>query len=186
MATGPKVKKPEPPKPCASEYLDRLDLAEAATVVFPLSEKIRVIFARYSDGSLDEKTEGRRVPTREDIVAKAIMGNKEYTEYTILQYLERRMPDIPVPRPHGLIIFAPFSVIFMSYIPDMTLTKAWPSLAHEDKLFIQRQLDDIFHRLRTIRQDDGHPFSGISGEGAKDMRVDECSTFKDITTGFNH
>lgn len=64
MATGPKVKKPEPPKPRASEYLDRLDLAEAATVVFPLSEKIRVIFARYSDGSLDEKTEGRRVPTR--------------------------------------------------------------------------------------------------------------------------
>lgn len=55
MATGPKVKKSEPPKPRASEYLDRLDLAEAATVVFPLSEKIRVILARYSDGSLDEK-----------------------------------------------------------------------------------------------------------------------------------
>lgn len=70
----------------------------------------------------------------------------------------------------------------------MTLTKAWPSLAHEDKLFIQRQLDDIFHRLRTMRQDDGHSFGGISGEGAKDMRVNGCSMFKDITTAaaFSH
>lgn len=49
----------------------------------------------------------------EDIVAKAIMGNNEYTKYTILQYLERWVPDIPVPRPHGLITFAPFRVVFM-------------------------------------------------------------------------
>ncbi|KAK2855645.1 hypothetical protein FQN49_004991 [Arthroderma sp. PD_2] len=70
----------------------------------------------------------------------------------------------------------------MTYVPEMTLAQAWPNLTHEDKMSIQRQLDDIFRRLRTLRQDDGHPLGGVCGEGVKDLRVDECSTFKDITT----
>ncbi|KAM5432816.1 hypothetical protein MferCBS31731_007342 [Microsporum ferrugineum] len=209
MATGPKVEKTDTPKvQAAPEYLDRLDLAKTATVVFPLSEKVTPLLAKYSDELSDDKrgdeehhlaeslkrlllgsekiwegpARGVVVKCSDDIVAKLIMGNDEYTEYTILQYLERWMPDIPAPRPHGLIAFAPFRVVFMSYVPGMTLTKAWPNLTHEDKLSIQRQLDAIFRRLRTIRQDDGHPLGGISGEGVKDMNVNECSTFKDITT----
>ncbi|DAA78836.1 TPA_exp: hypothetical protein A8136_2621 [Trichophyton benhamiae CBS 112371] len=142
MATGPNVKKPEPPKPRASEYLDRLDLAEAATVDGSLGEKpkgeeflLGASLKRLLLGSgkiWEGPARGLAVKCSEGIVAKVIMGNKEYT------------------RPHGLIAFAPFCVVSMSYIPGMTPTKAWPSLAHEDKLFIQRQLDDIFHRLRTI------------------------------------
>ncbi|KAM5454227.1 hypothetical protein MaudCBS49596_002240 [Microsporum audouinii] len=172
MATRPKVEKTDTQRYRLHQTVDEEHhLAESLKRLLLGSEKIWKGPAR-----------GVVVKCSDDIVAKLIMGNDEYTEYTILQYLERWMPDIPAPRSHGLIAFAPFRVVFMSYVPDMTLTKAWPNLTHEDKLSIQRQLDAIFRRLRTIRQDDGHPLGGISGEGAKDMNVNECSTFKDITT----
>ncbi|PCG89720.1 Aminoglycoside phosphotransferase [Penicillium occitanis (nom. inval.)] len=100
-----------------------------------------------------------------------------------MEYLEKKAPDIPAPRPHGLIAFGHFRVIFMSYIPDMTLTQAWPSLSHKDKLSIQRQLDDIFCRLRAIRQDDRNVvLGGVCGEGVKELRVNECVLLPGITT----
>ena len=87
---------------------------------------------------------------------------------TSMEYLEKKAPDIPAPRPHGLIAFGYFRVIFMSYIPDMTLTQAWPSLSQKGKLSIQRQLDDIFCRLRAIRQDGSYVVLGdVCGEGVE-------------------
>lgn len=118
----------------------------------------------------------------EDIAAKIIWGNREYTEYTSMQYLAERAPGISAPKPHGLVALGPFRAIFMSYIPGLTLKQAWPSLSHDEKLSLQSQLDDIFRRLRTLRQEDGGVLGGVGGEGVKDLRVDECATFKDITT----
>jgi hypothetical protein len=69
-----------------------------------------------------------------------------------MEYLAEKAPDIPTRRPHGLDL-GPFRVIFMSYIPDMTLTQAWPQLSHDDKLSIRSQLDGIFRRLRTLQPD---------------------------------
>lgn len=127
------------------------------------------------------------VKCNEDIVAKVVTGNKDYTEYTSMQYLMKQAPDIPALRPHGLVAFGPFRVIFMSYIPGTTLAQAWPGLLYEEKLSVQRQLDEIFCCLRTLRQNDGNALGGVCGEGAKELRIDECTLFKDITTtkGFN-
>jgi hypothetical protein len=61
-----------------------------------------------------------------------------------MRYLAEQAPDIPAPSPHGLVALGPFRVIFMSYVPDMTLTQAWASLTTREKLSIQNQLDDIF------------------------------------------
>ena len=123
------------------------------------------------------------VKCNENIVAKVLTGNDDYTEYTSMQFLEKRAPQIPAPRPHGLVAFGPFRVIFMSCVPDMTLTQAWPNLSHENKLSIQRQLDDIFRSLRQIRQEEGtNMLGGTCGEGVKELTVDECALFKGITT----
>ncbi|KAF1817098.1 hypothetical protein P152DRAFT_486496 [Eremomyces bilateralis CBS 781.70] len=84
------------------------------------------------------------VKCNDDIVAKVILGNRNYTEYTSMEFLAERAPDIPAPRSHGLIPFGPFRVIFMSYIPDTTLAQAWSGLSHEGKLSTQQQLEDIF------------------------------------------
>lgn len=58
----------------------------------------------------------------------------------------------------------------------------WPGLSHKGKLSIQEQLEDIFCRLRSLRQDEGRALGGVCGEGAKELRVDECNSFKGITT----
>lgn len=215
MATGPKLvsdieqqtEREGPP-----EFRTRLDLAETATVVYPLSEKVIALLARRSREGLDESINAEKslilslkqllwdspklwespargvvVKCNEDIVAKVVTGNKDYTEYTSMQYLMKHAPDIPAPRPHGLVAFGPFRVIFMSYIPGTPLAQAWPGLSHKEKLSIRRQLDEIFCRLRTLRQIDGNMLGGVCGEGAKELRIDECALFKDITTtkGFN-
>lgn len=215
MATGSRpVKNIEPKTELIGppEFRTRLELAETATVVYPLSEDVDALIARYSSpsSSLDKDNaqdqlvlslkqllwdspklwesyvRGVVVKCNENIVAKVLTGNEDYTEYTSMQYLMRQAPDIPAPRPHGLIAFEPFRVLFMSYIPGTTLTHAWPGLSHEDKLSIQRQLDGIFRRLRILRpeQDDNGStmLGGVCGEGAKELRVDECALFKDITT----
>ena len=122
------------------------------------------------------------VKCNEDIVVKVVTGNKDYTEYTSMQYLMKHAPNIPAPRPHGLIAFGPFCVIFMSYIPGTLLAQAWPGLLHREKLSIQCQLDKIFCRLRTLRQVNGNVLGGVCGEGAKELRIDECALFKDIMT----
>lgn len=55
----------------------------------------------------------------------------------------------------------------------MTLTEAWPSLSHEEKMSVQHQLDDIFRRLRSLREQDGHYFGGADEEGVKDYHLAE-------------
>ncbi|EAS36890.2 uncharacterized protein CIMG_02244 [Coccidioides immitis RS] len=191
----------------APEFRTRLELAETASVIFPLSEKVTSLLAQSGElvnsgpgdtaDSLflslkkllwdstklwENPVRGVVVKCNENIIAKVITGNKDYTEYTSLEFLAKQAPDVPAPRPHGLVAFGPFRVIFMSCIPGMTLTQAWPSLSHEEKLSIQGQLDEIFRRLRILRQDDGNVLGGVCGEGVKELRVDECALFKGITT----
>lgn len=210
MATGPTVESLAEQEKIINqgplEFRARLDLAETATVVFALSEEVAALLGRHP-GITDDNNETERslavslkkllwdapklwecpvrgvvVKCNDDIVAKVITGNSDYTEYTSMQYLAEKAPDIPAPRPHGLIALGPFRVIFMSYIGDMTLEEAWPNLSHEGKLSIQRQLDGIFRRLRTIQQDDGSMLGGVCEEGVKEFHVDECALFKDITS----
>ncbi|GAD92628.1 hypothetical protein PVAR5_1221 [Paecilomyces variotii No. 5] len=150
MATGPKTapsaEKSKIQGP--AEFRTRLDLAETATVVSQLSDKAITLLTRYSQeqssifkimdrllakslkGLLwdpavlwESPARGVVVKCSEDIVAKVIIGNRDYTEYTSMQYLENWAPDIPAPRPHGLIALGPFRVIFMSYTQDVTLAE---------------------------------------------------------------
>ncbi|GBF62862.1 hypothetical protein TMEN_5453 [Trichophyton mentagrophytes] len=145
------------------EFRTRLDLAKTASVIFPLSEKVTSLLAQSGESGhsgpgdaahslllslkklLWESTKlwenpvrGMVVKCNEDIVAKVITGNKDYTEYTSLKFLAKQAPDVPAPRPHGLIAFGPF-------------------------------------------RDDGYMLGGVSGEGVKELRVDECALFKGIT-----
>ncbi|PWY94574.1 kinase-like protein [Aspergillus sclerotioniger CBS 115572] len=183
---------------------ERLDLAETASVVFPLSEEVTALLAPYSEDRTGDSGKSllhslkqilcnspslwddcsRRIVVKcsDNIVVKVIMGTKEFTEYTTLQYLAEHMPDIPAPRPHGVILFAPFRAVFMSYIPGTTLTQAWPTMTHDEKVSIQHQLDEILCRMRRLRPPDGSMLGGVTGEGVKEMRISERSLFKKIMT----
>ncbi|ODH48227.1 hypothetical protein GX48_05718 [Paracoccidioides brasiliensis] len=188
------------------EFRRRLDLPDSATVVYPLSETVSALLASYlhpegpdnreqaivsslkqllwhSPKHWDIPIRGVVVVRNESVVAKVITGDSsDTTECTTTQNLAERAPDIPAPRTHGLIRFGPFRVIFMSYIPDMTLAQVWPSLSHKEKVSIQQQLNDIFCRIRTLHKDDGNELRGVNGEGVKEYSVDECARWKGIST----
>lgn len=38
-----------------------------------------------------------------DVVVKAVRNIDDYTEYTTLQYLQQYKPEVPAPRPLGLV-----------------------------------------------------------------------------------
>ncbi|KAJ5571990.1 hypothetical protein N7535_005650 [Penicillium sp. DV-2018c] len=183
------------------EFSTRLDIAKSAKVVFPLSNTVITLITTSSKNSpnghkkplatslkqllldspklWESPVRGMVVQCSENIVAKVIIGNGDSTEYTSLQFLAQRAPDIPVPRAHGMVALGPFSVIFMSYVPGMTLAQAWPTLSQKEKLSIQQQLGDIFYHLRSLRPDSQH-IGGVHGEGAKEFRINETAQFKDI------
>jgi aminoglycoside phosphotransferase len=185
------------------EFRTRLDNAESAKIVFPLSSTVIALITKYSKGSPNDPknalatslkqllldspklwespARGMVVQCSENIVAKVVIGNGDSTEYTSLRFLAERAPDIPVPRAHGMVALGPFSVIFMSYVPGMTLAQAWSALSQTEKSSIQQQLEDIFSRLRSL-QPDNQNIGGVHGEGAKESRINEIALFKDIRT----
>jgi Phosphotransferase enzyme family len=113
------------------------------------------------------------------IVAK-ILGSQDTTEYSALQYLEKNLPNFPAPRPHGLIRIGNRTVVFMSYIRGITLGAIWPDLTPQNKVSIQGRLQELFSRLRTLKQADGLPFGGVGGEGVKDDRISSGDTNRSI------
>ncbi|KAF7865704.1 hypothetical protein EAF04_005870 [Stromatinia cepivora] len=99
------------------------------------------------------------------LVAK-IIRNNDYTEYTLLQYLQDNAPALLAPKPHGLVKLNNVHIIFMTYIPSVTLEQVWGTLTHDNKLLIQSQLDEIFVRLRLLSHD-SQCLGGDRGEGVK-------------------
>ncbi|KAF2754647.1 phosphotransferase family protein [Pseudovirgaria hyperparasitica] len=191
-----------PKKP---DFRNKLDDVETASVVSPLSPGVRSLLLgreKCSPGEIrqDDLVDGLKrliwnspklwecsvrgvvLKCNDDTVAKIIDGGQDYTEYSTLQYLAQNAPEIPAPRPYGLIAFGPCRVIFMSLIPGTTLSHAWPRLSFLQKSSIQQQLDNIFARLRTITKPKAQNLGGVCGEGAKELRVNGCGLFPDITT----
>jgi hypothetical protein len=115
------------------------------------------------------------------LVAKIIRGNHDYTEYTAMKYLAEHAPDIPAPKPHGLAKFDSVRILFMTYFPSMTLESAWPKLTHEDKVSIQKQLDAIFIKLRSLSWN-GHSLGGVGGESVKDDHHESHKSCEAIST----
>nr|POE77832.1 hypothetical protein CFP56_09475 [Quercus suber] len=205
LASGPAISRRVDATTSEPEFRTKLDDVNTATVVFPLSETVQsLLFSRvgHVDANAEEyplsnavkhliwnssklwecHVRGVVVKCSDEIVAKVITKTAKYAEYTSLDYLMEEAPDIPAPRPHGLIALGPFQVLFMSYIPGVTLTKAWPNLLPNQKSSIQQQLDELFSRLRTLQMANGHTLGGVCGEGVKELRVDECAFYKGITT----
>ena len=169
----PKGKPSGPPNFCAN----LVARARNAEIVYALSDEARKFLSSYTEPPFGSELTGSSLvsmlsqmilkcerlwefPTRgvvlkcnANLIAKIIRGNDDYTEYTSIQHLAEYAPEIPAPRPHGLVKFDSVRIMFMTYFPSMTLEAAWPSLMHEDKISIQKQLNDIFIKLRSLTGD---------------------------------
>ncbi len=84
------------------------------------------------------------------LVAKIICGDNDYTEYIAIKYLAEHAADMPAPKLHGLEKFDCVRILFMTYFPSMTLKSMWSKLTLDVKVSIQKQLDDIFVKLRSV------------------------------------
>lgn len=90
------------------------------------------------------------VKCNSSIVVKILPGQEDHTEYTTMQYLMKHAPDIPEPRPLGMMTSEAISYIFMSFIPGITLDKIWSSLSERQKDLISDQLNDLLLKLRNL------------------------------------
>ncbi|KAF5863326.1 hypothetical protein ETB97_010326 [Aspergillus alliaceus] len=97
-------------------------------------------------GAFRQRCSGE-VKCSEDIVAKVITGNKRL----------HRIHEHAVLKNETCAWYSRAQTPW----PDR------PSLSHEAKVSIQRQLNDIFSRLRAIRQEGDNAFGGVCGEGGQ-------------------
>ena len=152
--------------------------AKSASIIHPLSEPTLSMLGSYlepkarmrdpsrslvpvlklmiaeSEKIWEGNSRGVVLKCTEDLAVKIVKGNasQSYTEYASLTYLNKHIPDLPAPKPHGFIKLDNFCIIFMTLFQSTTLGEIWPSLGHENKLKIQGQLDTIFIRLRQLER----------------------------------
>lgn len=117
-----------------------------------------------------------------DMVAKLEWRTDDCNEHATLQYLQHHKPDLPVPKPLGLVRIGPVLITFMSYLPGTTLEARWPHLSVDQKSSIRDQLDTIFRDIRTITFPDGSLLGGVDGQGCKDNRRHPRRSSKPILT----
>lgn len=92
------------------------------------------------------------------------------TEYHGLKYLQKCLPSFPAPRGHGLISSKGLWLLFTTWIPGLTLEKAWSRLEGIQKRNISGQLDTLFSSLRSLPFPENTPLGGIDGQGCRDAR----------------
>ncbi|KAF7193099.1 hypothetical protein HII31_05533 [Pseudocercospora fuligena] len=103
-----------------------------------------------------------------DLVVKAIRTDQS-NHHTALELLAEKVPDLPIPRSHGLVWLGRWSLLFMSYVPKHTLTEVWPNLSYPEKLSLTKQLNGIFEKVRQIEQDN-RPLGLVNGQGVVEQR----------------
>ena len=196
---NPPITKKSKPPPKKMDFCERLVSGpKIAEIVFPLSDAASNLVAGYIDASLigtknqlvgalkrmisastkvwENPLAGAVLRCNEEIAAKVVYGNDDYTEYTSLQYLNAHAPDIPAPKPHGLIKFSDVCIMLMTYIPTTTLESVWPNLTLDNKLSIQNRLQSIFSTLRSLKLPPDRNMGGVSGEGVRDVHMDDHDT----------
>jgi len=87
-----------------------------------------------------------------------------------MQYLMAQPPDIPAPRPRGLVVFGPFRVIFRT-------SQHGPGQSMAQSTIRREALDTTpgLH-LKSVQRYE------TRRERSKEMCVDECALFKGSTT----
>lgn len=156
-----------------------MDASDQVTVNSQLSPALGALFAVGNQSQAIIEVLNRDIVVYEDPcvlvlcldddIAVKITNENLLNEYAALSYLQKHCPRLSVPRPHGLVRFGHFYLLFTSFIPGLDLEKAWPQLQETEKLDISQQLESIFVELRSIPFPNNQPI-GVGGENCKDIR----------------
>ena len=120
---------------------------DIATVVFPLSKSVQTLLRVHAHDISNEQPQSLSVNLSNiikiseiiwqskaccghavvkcsaNIVAKIVLSFEDYTEYISLQYLAQHAPDIPAPKPLGLMASNGTSYIFMFFVPGLIVNQ---------------------------------------------------------------
>ncbi|KAL4879325.1 hypothetical protein BJY04DRAFT_220179 [Aspergillus karnatakaensis] len=162
---------------------EKLEGIDTTSIIYPLSDQASALL--QNDGSENGLSEGAVLKCNDELVLKVFPDSRDLTEYHNLEYLAEQASELPIPRLHGLIKLGKYRAMFMTYIPGLGLDNAWPALPTDAKQGLQKQLDGIFSRLRSLRQDDGLELGGVGAGGVKDYRTMEVFANRGITTAKN-
>ena len=93
-----------------------------------------------------------------------------FDEYDMMVHVRKHVPDLPIPRPHGVISIGMFNYIFMDFMDGTPLDEVWGSLTVSMKSSVMSQLNDLIQQLRQAPL----PFASEYGSGdpprCKDVR----------------
>ncbi|KAK3175440.1 hypothetical protein K4F52_010270 [Lecanicillium sp. MT-2017a] len=106
-----------------------------------------------------------------DSIAVKVTGVKfAKTEIGSLLYLQKHLPSLPTPRPHGMVRLGAFTLLFTAFIPGLDLERAWPQLDDDQKRDVSVQLDKYLQTLRALPFPPHLDLGGVQKEGCKDAR----------------
>lgn len=156
------------------------------TAVIPGSEVTKALVRVLKDGEMIWRAESSSdryvVKCGAKIIAKCVDNNQDFTEYTSMQFLEIHRPQIPAPRPLGLITSGNLAYVFMSFVPGTTLAEIWPTLDQAQKKLLSNEISAIFLDLRQLECPEGTPLGGVGDEGCKDVRRNAKKSDRPIYT----
>jgi aminoglycoside phosphotransferase (APT) family kinase protein len=162
------------------------------TVVFPLSDSVNDLLAikeRPSTGRQSaetiqafatmirrgevlwkyENTHRMVVKCGPTVIGK-IAGTEDHAEFANLQYLEGHCPEIPAPRPLGLVTLGLTFYTFMSFIPGITIREAWKDMQQDQKMSFRDHFNELLLKLRSLPLPADAVLGAVSGKGCKDTR----------------
>lgn len=159
--------------PLSDSVNDMLAIKERPPIG-PQSEETRLAFARmirrgevlYKYGNGSDRMVVKCGP---DVVVK-IAATEDHVEFTNLQYLNRHCPEIPAPKPLGLVTLGATFYMLTSFIPGITIREAWKDMQHDQKLHFRDHLNELLLKMRSLPHPDDMPLGGVSSGFCKDTR----------------
>lgn len=113
----------------------------------------------------------------ESISVKISARTSAPTEIRSLLYLQKNLPHFLAPTPHGLLRIGKYYLLFMEFIPGISLEKAWPELNDSQKAELITQLDTSLSALRSLPHPPDTPLgppdtplASFEGYGCSDLR----------------
>ncbi|KAF2167315.1 hypothetical protein M409DRAFT_22742 [Zasmidium cellare ATCC 36951] len=116
----------------------------------------------------------------DESVVKIVPDSTDTREYDALIYLSQKCPEVPAPRPEGLIQLNGQSLMFMSYIPGESLAEVWDSMSQGQKATVSGELNTVFSELRSHQCPPSIPWGAIDGAGCIDQRRTVRRSDRDI------
>ena len=123
------------------------------------------------------------------IALKVTTSESAVTESRTLGYLEELLPDFPAPRPHGLVRFGHYYLLFTTFMGSHNLKDIWPQLDECQKRDVSTQLDSIISQLRSLPRAHNTSFGSIASGRCVDARrgtrisqhpITSCEQFEDF------